>query len=110
MGGKAGMSMAIAADVGSNYGIEEEIAADLEQFLRRSFQIPDDDALFTRQVNLWEEGYVDSAGVVETIAHLESRWDITLPEEVVFDPRFTHVAGIAEVVGRLLAQTPRQRR
>jgi acyl carrier protein len=76
----------------------EAIASDLEAFLRQSFLIPEDDLRFTRSVNLWEEGYVDSAGVVETIVHLEQRWNIHLPEELVFDPRFTHVDGIAQVV------------
>jgi acyl carrier protein len=80
----------------------EEIARDLEVFLRRSFLIPDDDARFTRQANLWEEGYVDSAGVVETIVHLERRWRVRLPDEVVFDPRFNHVSGIADLVASLL--------
>lgn len=82
----------------------ETIAADLEAFLRRSFQIPGDDAGFTRHVNLWEEGYVDSAGVVETIAHLETTWRITLPEHVVFDPAFTHVAGMAGLIFDLLSR------
>jgi len=77
----------------------EEIASDLEAFLRRSFLIPMDDERFTRSANLWEEGYVDSAGVVETIVHLEQRWNVRLPEELVFDPRFSHVTGIAEIVG-----------
>ena len=83
-------------------GEVETIALDLEVFLRRSFLIPDDDARFTRTVNLWEEGYVDSAGVVETIVHLERRWDVRLPDDVVFDPRFNHVAGIAELVAALV--------
>jgi acyl carrier protein len=80
----------------------EAIASELESFLRRSFLIPDDDARFTRTVNLWEEGYVDSAGVVETIVHLEQLWTVRLPDEVVFDPRFRDVAGIAELVAALL--------
>lgn len=80
----------------------DAIADDLEAFLRRSFQIPADDSGFTRQVNLWEQGYVDSAGVVETIAHLEQQWQITLPEHVVFDPAFTHVAGMAELIAGVL--------
>ena len=80
----------------------ETIASELEAFLRRSFLIPDDDARFTRTVNLWEEGYVDSAGVVETIVHLERRWEVRLPDEVVFDPRFNHVAGIAGLVAGLI--------
>ena len=76
----------------------EAIASDLEAFLRQSFLIPEDDRHFTRSVNLWEEGYVDSAGVVETIVHLERRWNVRLPEELIFDPRFTHVDGIARIV------------
>lgn len=96
-----GAAISTASSTVGKGALEAEIAAELEQFLRRSFQIPDDDKQFTHQVNLWEEGYVDSAGVVETIAHLETRWGIKLPEEVVFDPRFTHVAGIAEVVATL---------
>jgi acyl carrier protein len=49
-------------------------------------------------VNLWEEGYVDSAGVVEMIAFLETRFELTLPEEVLWDPDFTNVRGIAALV------------
>jgi len=80
----------------------EAIASELEAFLRRSFLIPDDDTRFTRSVNLWDEGYVDSAGVVETILHLEQLWAVRLPDEIVFDPRFRDVAGIAELVAGLV--------
>jgi D-alanine--poly(phosphoribitol) ligase subunit 2 len=78
------------------------VAAELERFLREAFQIPVDDEQFTRDVHLWEEGYVDSSGVVETIAFLEGRFGVQLPETVVFDPAFTHVDGIAGLVARLL--------
>jgi hypothetical protein len=85
-------------------GLTEPIAAELEAFLRKSFQIPADDPGFSRQVHLWEQGYVDSAGIVETIAHLENRWRIALPEQVVFHPKFTSVAGIAELIAGLLRE------
>jgi acyl carrier protein len=80
----------------------DRIADELESFLREHFQIPPEDAFFTRSVHLWEEGYVDSAGVVETIAFLENRYGVNLPEEVVFNPRFTDVAGMAEVIHQSL--------
>ena len=48
-----------------------EVAQDLEAFVRERFQVEEDDDFFTPDVNLWEEGYVDSAGVVELIAYLE---------------------------------------
>jgi hypothetical protein len=54
-------------------------------------------------VNLWEEAYVDSVGVVELIVHLERRWEVELPDEVVFDPEFASVNGIARLVRRLRA-------
>jgi hypothetical protein len=80
------------------------IAAELEAFLRQTFQIPADDPGFSRHVRLWEQGYVDSAGVVETIAHLENRWRIALPEQAFFHPKFTSVAGIAELIAGLLRE------
>lgn len=80
----------------------ESIAGDLEAFLRENFQIPENDNLFTRNAHLWEEGYVDSAGVVQTIAYLERRWRVTLPDEVIRDPSFTHIDGIADMVARLV--------
>ena len=80
----------------------EQIAAELEDFIRQYFQVPADDEFFTRVVNLWEEGYVDSIGVVETMAHIEETYEITLPEEIVFDPKFTHINGMAELIGRLV--------
>ena len=81
----------------------QEIAADLEAYLRQRFHIAEDDALFSRDVNLWEEAYVDSVGVVELIVHLERRWEVELPDEVVFDPEFASVNGIARLVRRLRA-------
>jgi acyl carrier protein len=74
------------------------VADELEQFIRETFHVTADDDLFTRQVHLYQEGYVDSAGVVETIAHLELTWDINIPPTAVFDPRFTHIDGMAQYV------------
>ena len=78
------------------------IADDLERFLRESFQIPEGDAFFSRAVNLWEEGYVDSPGVLEVLAYLEGRWHVAIPQEALFKPEFTCVDGIARVVAALL--------
>jgi acyl carrier protein len=81
----------------------EVAARDIEQFIRRRFQIGDDESGFSRRVNLWEEGYVDSLGVVEVIAFLEQRFRVNLPEEVVFSPDFTTIDDIARFVLSLRA-------
>jgi len=75
----------------------------IETFVRERFQIPASDDLFSRQVNLWEEGYVDSLGVVEVIEFLERRFAVKLPEEVIFAPDFTSIDGIARYVVGLKA-------
>jgi acyl carrier protein len=83
----------------------QAIADELEQFIRQTFHVTADDDLFTRQIHLYQEGYVDSVGVVETIAHLEQTWGISIPPTAVFDPRFTHIDGMAHYV--LALERPR---
>jgi acyl carrier protein len=79
----------------------EEIIQHVGHYIRARFCVKADDRYFTPEVNLWEEGYIDSVGAVEMIAYLEQTFDIQLPQEVLFDPDFTHVRGI----GRLVMQT-----
>lgn len=81
----------------------EAAARDLERFIRDRFQIADSESGFSRRVHLWEEGYVDSLGVVEVIAFLETRFGVHLPEEVVFSPDFTNIDDIARFVVNLRA-------
>jgi acyl carrier protein len=78
---------------------DAEIAARIEAFIRHRFRVPPDDAWFTRGANLWEQGYVDSTGVVDLIAHLEHTFGVALPDEVLFDPSFATIDGMAAIVG-----------
>jgi acyl carrier protein len=77
---------------------EEVLAAELDAFIRERFRVTPDDALFHRDTNVWEEGYVDSAGVVEVFAFLESKVGERLPEELLFNPEFVTVRGMARLV------------
>lgn len=82
------------------------IAEAIERFIRTQFQIADNDPIFTRDAHLYESGFVDSAGVVELIAFLESTFDVTLPDDDVFSDEFTTINGIGAVVHRRLSETP----
>ena len=84
----------------------EACAGALETFIRANFQVGDDDPYFNRNVNLWEEGYVDSTGVVEVIAFLEETFGVAVPEEMLFSPDFTSIAGISRLVTGLEAAWP----
>jgi acyl carrier protein len=81
-----------------------KVVSELEAFIRRHFRVKTDDEYFGVDVNLWEEGYVDSTGAIEMIAHLEATYGIVLSQEVLFDPDFTTVRGIGRLVTRLLEQ------
>jgi acyl carrier protein len=77
---------------------EETLTAELDAFIRERFRVAPDDPLFHVDTNVWEEGYVDSAGVVEVFAFLESKLGARLPEELLFNPEFVTVRGMARLV------------
>ena len=76
---------------------QAEIADAMERFIRQEFRVIDDGASL-RDAHLFESGYVDSAGVVELIAFLESRFDINLGDDQIFSEEFTTINGIAGIV------------
>lgn len=83
---------------------KDEVASRVETFIRARSRVSPDDRRFTRQINLWEGGYVDSIGVVELIAHIETTFEVALPDESLFDPDFANVDGIARIVCGLPAR------
>jgi len=82
----------------------DELASEIEAFIRERFQIPANDPGFSRRSSLWDDGYVDSIGVLELIVHIETSFDLKLPDEALFDPAFTTIDGIATIVHGLDTQ------
>lgn len=81
----------------------DDIACRIEEFIRQEFRVMEDDPAFSRDAHLYESGYVDSAGVVELIAFVESTFEIQLEDEHIFSERFTTINGISSVIGACLA-------
>lgn len=79
---------------------QPDAAAALEAFIRAAFRVTPDDPHFSREAHLFESGYVDSAGVVELIAYIESTFAVTLEEEHIFSDAFTTIAGISALLSR----------
>jgi len=79
----------------------------LERFVRDVSRIADDDPDFNRTVDLFDSGYLDSLGIVALTAFIEQTFGIDLAEEEMFDPRFTTVDGITEIIAsRRAVSTP----
>ena len=79
---------------------EKDVAAAVEEFARREFSIKPSDRRFDRTVDLFEDGYVDSIGVIELIQFLERTFAIEIPEADLFSPEFSTIDGIAKIVVR----------
>lgn len=82
---------------------QHDVASRIESFIRESFQIAPDDAGFSRDVDLFETGYVDSVGVVETLAFIASNFGVEVPDEALLSDEFATIDGMAKVVAELLS-------
>ena len=79
--------------------ISRQVVADtLETFIREQFHVPLNDLAFTRDVHLFEEGFVDSVGFVELLAFIESTFRTRLDDGDLFSEDFRTINGISGVV------------
>ena len=79
----------------------DAIADRIEKFLREQYFIADDDPGFTRTVDIYESGYVDSVGVVELLAFIDEEFGIEVPETELLSDEFSNIDGIARIVAEL---------
>lgn len=82
----------------------EDIAKDLEEFIRTQFAIASSDSRFSRSALLFENGYVDSVGAVELLAFVQERFGVIVPDEELLSDDFSTIDGIATVIARAKSQ------
>jgi len=80
---------------------EREVALRIEEFVRDSFDISPSDPRFGRELDLFEHAYVDSIGLTELLAFIESEFSIEVPEADLMSDEFVTIDGMARVVVRL---------
>ncbi|MFD7916777.1 acyl carrier protein [Streptomyces sp. NPDC059752] len=68
----------------------EDTATRIEAFIRREAAVADDDPGFTRQVNLFDTGYLDSLTIVALTVHIEETLGVPLSDTDLFDPPIRH--------------------
>ncbi|GAA2835523.1 phosphopantetheine-binding protein [Kitasatospora sp. CM 4170] len=74
------------------------VAEILERFVRTEGRIEDGDPDFTREVDLFASGYLDSLGTVHLINHIEERFRLELDDDALADPSFGSIDGISAIV------------
>lgn len=58
----------------------ETIAANIRQFIRMQFKVPDTDSDFNDDVHLFDYGYVDSFGAVTLTTFIETQFGIKVSQ------------------------------
>lgn len=87
-------------------GVEEvtlthdEIADHLEAFIRAQYSISADDPEFTRDVDLYDLGYIDSIGLVELLAFINSSLKVKIEDDDLLSDEFSNIHGMAKIVCR----------
>ncbi len=78
----------------------DEVVNRLEAFVRTQFTISADDPEFTRDVDLYDLGYVDSVGLVELLAFISATFNVEIEEDDLLSDEFSNIEGIAKIVCR----------
>ena len=83
-----------------------DVADRVEAFLRVMFEVSASDARFSRTINLFEMGYIDSVGYAELIEFIHQEFDVEIPEDDLLSDEFSSIAGMACIVSRLGTRQP----
>ncbi|MFC9285742.1 phosphopantetheine-binding protein [Streptomyces sp. NPDC057052] len=92
---------------GLNPNPTSDVATTLERFVRAEGRVTDDDPGFDRDVDLFTAGYLDSLGTVHLIAFIEEHFAVDLHDDVLADPTFTSLNGIAALIEGLRTEVRR---
>jgi D-alanine--poly(phosphoribitol) ligase subunit 2 len=80
---------------------EAETAGRIEAFVRETFDVSPGDPGFSRDVDLFDGGYVDSVGFTELLAFIEEQFGIEVPEDELLSDEFLSIDGMGRVLARL---------
>lgn len=74
----------------------------IEEYIRIQFKVSLTDPVFSREVDLFERGYVDSVGFVELLEFLRAEFGVEIPDEDLLSDDFSSIAGLTQIVSRNL--------
>lgn len=80
----------------------------LEAYIREQFSVSPSDPWFGPETDLFEEGYVDSVGVVELLEFVGQEFAVEVAEEDLLSDDFSTLGGVARIVRRSLGEDPKE--
>lgn len=76
----------------------------IEEYIRTQFSVSPSDPGFGPEADLFEEGYVDSVGIVELLEFLGQEFAVEIAEEDLLSDDFSTLYGIARIVRKSLGE------
>lgn len=78
----------------------EPLESEIRAFVVENFLFGQDDEAMNAQSSLVESGIIDSMGVAEIVAHIESRYGVTVGDDELVPDNLDSIARIAAFVAR----------
>ncbi|MET4700640.1 acyl carrier protein [Constrictibacter sp. MBR-5] len=78
----------------------EPLETEIRAFVVENFLFGQDDETLTAQSSLVESGIIDSMGVAEIVAHIESRYGVTVGDDELVPDNLDSIERIAAFVAR----------
>lgn len=75
----------------------DEIADRLEVFIRTHYSINADDLGFTRDVDLFDLGYVDSIGLVELLGFIKTSFEVDVNDDDLLSDKCSYIHGMSQI-------------
>lgn len=79
----------------------EEIISVVSRYIISEFRIGENDSSLNEEIDLFENGFVDSVGIVRLISFMEEKFGIKFSEETLYDDRFSSLNGLANIISEL---------
>ncbi len=78
----------------------EPLETEIRSFVVENFLFGQDDETLTAQSSLVESGIIDSMGVAEIVAHIESRYGVTVGDDELVPDNLDSISRIAAFIAR----------
>jgi acyl carrier protein len=75
-----------------------QLELDIHRFLTKNFLFTEDTSALAREASLFEQGVMDSTGVLELVAFLEQRFAISVSDEELLPENLDSVEKIVNFV------------
>lgn len=76
----------------------EDIKKDIKDFIIENFLFGDEDEIIENDASLMDNGIIDSTGVLELIAHVESNYSIKVENDEILPENLDSLDKIAQFV------------